>query len=443
MIFAKKQFAITLLISLLGCESGGNGAFLGGGGATCTNATQNADPDLVVESLTNIIPVHVADPSTTGEIYYPNQPVVAVKVCSPNHTSDSQCTVIQNILLDTGSFGLRVFATTIPSNVVLVQKQVTVPTVGIRDLAQCTIFGTGATWGAIKGADVIMGSQTASNIPIQLISRTTPQLPSTCEAYEPDSDPCTTGFNGILGVGLFAEDCGADCNSTSSAVNPGNYFACGSGGCYNAINSEANGRIPVPLNLQVVNPIAHFSSGFNNGLSITFPDINAAGDFAIEGSMTLGIGTVSNASVKVFDAGPTGVANFITEFTNDGTTYGDNINNSLAFIDSGSNGIFIGTDLAALPQCSSGFFCPSSTQSLNAVIKGYSGSPTLSINFNIANASALFITGRTAYKNLGGFFEDFYDWGMPFYYGKTIYHGLDGTNATFNSVSETGPYWAL
>jgi hypothetical protein len=128
------------------CNSGGGG----GAVSACTTATQNDDPDLIVESSTNVIPVHVADSSTTGDYGYINEPLVAVKICSPGHTQESECQVIRNILLDTGSFGLRVFKSAINSNVELTSNTVSVPSFGTYDLAQCAIFGTGATWGPIK-----------------------------------------------------------------------------------------------------------------------------------------------------------------------------------------------------------------------------------------------------------------------------------------------------
>src|SRR5665213_2205606 len=86
--------------------------------AACTTATQGASSSLITTSATNVIPVYIADTATTGQVIYNNEPLVSVKICSPNHTSEAQCQVISNILLDTGSYGLRVFASAMASNVV-------------------------------------------------------------------------------------------------------------------------------------------------------------------------------------------------------------------------------------------------------------------------------------------------------------------------------------
>jgi hypothetical protein len=436
------------------CNSGGGG----GAVSACTTATQNDDPDLIVESSTNVIPVHVADSSTTGDYGYINEPLVAVKICSPGHTQESECQVIRNILLDTGSFGLRVFKSAINSNVELTSNTVSVPSFGTYDLAQCAIFGTGATWGPIKKADVLLGNQSAINTPIQVIDRDYAFIPSSCASLA-DTDPCSSGFNGILGLGLFKEDCGADCASTSTSVNPGLYFACDDAECFNAYRvcpgSGCINKVAVALNLQVLNPLANFAANFNNGVSITLPSVAAGGASAVQGTLTLGIGAAAgndpsgNASIVAMDAGPTGYANFLTQFTSDANRiFGDNPDSSLgdtAFIDSGSNGIFFDTTLVSLPDCTSGFFCPSSTQALSATMKGFStGIPTVVFLFSIGNADTLFSSGNSAFSNVGGSFSDLFDWGLPAYFGKTIYHGLDGEDAVFNpSATKTGPYWAL
>ena len=78
------------------------------------------------------------------------------------------------------------------------------------NLGECMQFGTGADWGAVEKADVLLGNQTALNVPIQVIDYNFAQIPSGCAALCPDTDPCTSGFNGILGVGVFSQDCGND-----------------------------------------------------------------------------------------------------------------------------------------------------------------------------------------------------------------------------------------
>ncbi len=90
------------------------------------------------------------------------------------------------------------------------------------------------------------------------------------------------------------------------------------------------------------------------------------------------------------------------------------------------------------------FYCPSSTDSLSATIEGYSGSPTYNNSFSVGNADSLFNSGNSAFNNIAGNATGMFNWGLPFFYGRTVYVGLDGTTATINSTPNiTGPYWAF
>src|SRR4029077_16228091 len=91
------------------------------------------------------------------------------------------------------------------------------------------------------------------------------------------------GANGILGVGLFRQDCGFACTFTGSS-NPGIYYVCSAGSC--TVTAEALGQ-------QVQNPIWLFSSD-NNGVAITLPSVPVGGQLATMGMMRFGIGTQSD-----------------------------------------------------------------------------------------------------------------------------------------------------
>ena len=128
---------------------------------------------------------------------YPNKPCVSVTVCTPG---TSTCQTINDILLDTGSYGLRIFnqVLTVPLT------QVTVPS---GNLANCVQYVDGsADWGPVQSADVVLGGEPAVTVPIQVINASFGTVPAACGT--PDASPAVAGFNGILGVGLFAEDCG-------------------------------------------------------------------------------------------------------------------------------------------------------------------------------------------------------------------------------------------
>lgn len=442
---------VMVSISLTACGSSAqNQSATSGGGCPAANSscTTSTGPNPIPTSGTSTVPLYVADASTTGRYGYPNEPMVSVTICTPNHTSASQCQTISNILLDTGSFGLRVFGSAINSNVHLAQQTITVQG-ETMNLAECAAFGTGADWGSVKNADVLLGNQTATNIPIHVIDIGFGQIPDGCAALCPDTDPCMASFNGILGVGPFTQDCGTNCDSSDDSVNPGAYFGCDSTGCYDGYSGNCGSdgvcAVQVSTTQQVVNPVGQFASGHNNGVSLTLPSISANGSSAVtSGTLTLGIGATS--SVQVYPADPNGMNDYNNldfDTTFDGTLLGyQGTDGSLAFLDSGSNGIFFP---ANLPSCSDsqGFFCPGSTQDFNATMAGYQGTASNSESFYIGNADSLFGSGNSAFNNIGGPASGMFDWGLPFFFGHTIYVGLSGTTANINSSSVTGPYWAF
>jgi hypothetical protein len=112
-----------------------------------------------------------------------------------------------------------------------------------------------------------------------------------------------------------------------------------------------------------------------------------------------------------------------------------------AFFDSGSNGLFFAD--SSIPNCtlSTGFYCPSSTLSKSAVNTGLNGRSN-NVNFNVANADSLFKANpnNTAFNNLAGAeaFASFFDWGLPFYFGRSVYTALEGVSAG----GTVGPYIA-
>jgi hypothetical protein len=120
---------------------------------------------------------------------------------------------------------------------------------------------------------------------------------------------------------------------------------------------------------------------------------------------------------------------FITVFN--GKTYSD------SFIDSGSNGLFFNaSSISALTICGD-WFCPSSTQSLSATTKGYTGSPSGTVSFQIGNASTLFSSSNNVFAELGGPDTSF-DWGLPFFLGRSVYVGIENKTSSMGK----GPYWA-
>ena len=346
---------------------------------------------------------------------YPNEPCVSVTVCSPG---TSTCQTIDNVLLDTGSYGLRIFKSLLTVSLTKVAS-------GSGSLTECIqYYDNSADWGPVQLADIILGNEPAVRVPIQIIDSTFNGYNS-CSLngqYTLDKSPAEAGFNGILGVGLFTEDCGSRCTSNK-----------GNGMYYSCIGSFCSATT-VPLSNQVKNPVSLLPLD-NNGFIVQFlTPVPIGGLPSVNGNLILGIDTRSNntppAVITVYPADPTS-GEFITVFNNE-NTYSD------SFIDSGSNGLFFPNTLS-LPTCyNDNWFCPISTQSLYATTQGYTtGSPIGTVLFQIGDADALFQTSNKVFIELGGPATTF-DWGLPFFLGQSVYVGIDGQTSSLG----TGPYWA-
>ena len=362
-----------------------------------------------VDVANNVLPITVNGPLCSVDSYL-NKPCVSVRVCTPG-TFD--CQTISDILLDTGSYGLRIFSQVLTVSLPQVA-------IGSGSLAECIQFGDGSSeWGPVQTASVILGNEPAVQIPIHVIDSTFGSLPRACRNAE--QSPASAGFNGILGVGLFIQDCGAAC--ANSAQN-GMYYACTGTQC---------GGTAVDLPTQVQNPVA-FLPADNNGVIVHLPSVPPGGVPSVNGSLVLGIGTQFNNT-------PSGVTTYPAdqygEFT---TTFNGILYNS--FIDTGSNGLFFPSPSASvLPECTSpnsNWFCPSSTIGFSAINTGASGSPSGMASFLIGNLAGLTSSSNSVFSEIGGNSLGDFDWGLPFLFGRNISVGLEGSG----SILGTGPYWA-
>lgn len=360
-------------------------------------------------STINIMPISV-NGSLCSANSYPNKPCVSVRICAPGTTT---CQTIDDILLDTGSYGLRLF-----------KQVVTVPltqtTVGGKSLAECVQYADGsADWGPVRLADVILGSEPAVTIPIQVIDAAFGTVPASCGT--PESSPTVAGFNGILGVGLFVEDCGPAC---VSGANNGTYYTCSAASCSGST---------VPLNAQVQNPVALLPLD-NNGVILQLPSIPNGGSTSVNGQLVLGINTRSNNI-------PSGVTAYPADSAGSFTTIYNAIPDSNSFLDSGSNGLFFNS-FGTIPECGgsyAGWYCPASTLNLTATNRGSSGSPSAPVAFHIGKTSALLRTSNNVFAELGGTNYYGFDWGLPFFLGRSVYVGISGRSGSSLGI---GPYWA-
>lgn len=318
-------------------------------------------------------------------------------------------------MLDTGSYGLRIFTqkltTVSPSQVAA----------GSGSLAECVQFADGSSlWGPVQTASVILGNEPAVQMPIQVVNSTFGTIPRSCGT--PYQSPQDAGFNGILGVGPFVQDCGASC--ADSIVKQ--YYSCSGASCSGTT---------VPLSGQVSNPVALLPVD-NNGLIIQLPAVPAAGSPSVSGSLILGIGTQADNPASGATAYPLDSSgDFITTYS--GTAYPN------SFIDTGSNGLFFPSS-GSPAICTSGngngtWFCPSSTANLSATLTGSSGSPSAIVQFQVGNFNTLTNSADNVFNDIGGPNNSGFDWGLPFYLGRNVFIGIQGSTSSLGA----GPYFGF
>lgn len=404
--------AVLMALALLpGCGGGG-----GGSDPSATTTAPAAGANAAALSGANVLPISVSA-GIGGTV---NLAFGSVTLCAPGTAS---CQTIDNILIDTGSSGLRVLASALSATLALPQQA----DARGNPVGQCAHFVDGYTWGAVRIADVRIAGETANALPIQVIGDAKlPLVPNRCAATGPSKNSAASlRANGILGLAVFPQDCGDACVKSTS---PGIYYSCPASGCVTTT---------MPLAQQLQNPVTLFATN-NNGVIVELPAVAAGGATSASGSLVFGIGTQANnaiggATVIGVDAS---TANFTTVYN--GVSY------SASFADSGSNAFFFAD--AGIPLCTdpstAGFYCPTATRTLVATIQGRNGK-SATVNFSVANVSALLAANPTyaALGNLGApeIGATTFDWGLPFFYGRNVFVAISGAS----TPAGAGPYIAF
>jgi Protein of unknown function (DUF3443) len=386
-------------------------AACGGGGSSHQNS--------IATSASNVETITVnSGPAGT----YANGVFTSVMVCVP---SSSNCQTIDGILVDTGSYGLRLLSSTGDGALTLPLPYQTGS--DGNPIGECAPFVSGLTWGPVATADITISGEKASNLPVQVIDGSFASLPKQCAVFGvPEQETLAgqngLGANGILGIGPLAQDCGSQCAQTGSS-NPGLYYDCAGSSC--SVTGEA-------LAQQVQNPVAAFATD-NNGVIVELPSVPNP-TASLTGSLVFGIGTQSNNALSNATVFPINSSvEFSTGFK--GQTYP-------AFVDSGSNAyFFLDSATTSLPECSdnSNFYCPASNDGLSAATAA-TGAASQTVKFTIGNADSMF-SGPTAFvfPTLGGPNPGTFDWGLPFFFGRNVYTAISGKSTSGGQ----GPYWAF
>jgi len=390
------------------------------GNKNSTAPSTNPPPPPVQNTLPLIVDAGPA--AATGQI---NHAYVTVKVCAPGTQT---CASIDHVLLDTGSSGLRLVRSVLTAGGVTLAAETDAQGQAIEE---CMSFGGGQTWGPVALADVTLAGESATKLPVQVMDDTNAGAPppATCGANGTlINGVAGFGANGILGVGVFAQDCGAACVNPTTPLAL--YYGCTAAGACSAENiAQAS---------QVTNPVAMFAAD-NNGLIVSLPNLQSAnGDLSVTGQVIFGIATQTDNALPLTGLTVLG-ADAHGDFT---ATYNGGTTVLPALIDSGTDSYSF--DDPTIPPCASGafvgYYCPKvAPQSVYAVNTGVGmNNATNRVDFAIADPNS-FVANAAAFIDLGGGGGSTrLTWGMPFFYGRQVYIGIDQRP----SGAYTGPFYA-
>lgn len=402
--------ALAACAALIACGGGG-----GQGGAptpaTASNSAPvalgtpiNAGTGTLPAPASNVLRVQV-DRGVRGTAF--NTPYVTVTVCTPGGAT---CRDIDHVMVDTGSWGLRLQANAIPPELALPL----VRTGSDAPAGQCVQFASGYTWGAVRSADVRLSGQAIADLPVQVIGDRDPALvnvPAQCSSAGSNLG-ARLDVNGVLGVGMLRYDCGPAC-TTSTA--PGIYFACTDQGCTPAT---------LPLRQQVVNPVAMLAT-HNNGVGLVLQQVAAGGASMLEGALVLGIGTSSNNQLGTAQVLPTDSRYQLT------TAYKGGRYPST--VDTGANALFFPD--GDLPVCA-GLFCPAQPTTLQAQLQSPTGAQR---DVTVALEALGTLSPGVVAASIGQNEAGSVTWGLPFFFGRTVFVALKDAP----TPGGPGPYWAF
>ena len=417
-------------LALAGCGGGGGGASVitssGGSSGSGSGGQTIASPAANVVTMT----VDSGPNGTAVDI-----PYISVTLCVPG---TAQCQTFNHIEVDTGSYGLRIVAGATDTSGNPFALALPQETINGATVAECTQFVDGYSWGPMATADIDVSGESAQSVPVQVIGGD-PNLavPSACASTgSAENTVSTFGANGILGVGVFPQDCGQSCVTSS---NYGYYYACPSGGACQGTT--------LPLAEQASNPAFDFPTD-NNGVIVELPPLGSSGiATTVSGALVFGIGTEGNNSLNAQTVLPANSSGDITTVYN-----GQSL--PYSFFDTGSNAYyFVNSSIPDSCVSQANWFCPSTTLQLTALNTAPNGTQS-TVAFSIANAGTLFqqypLPQYSAFANIGanaGNQSSFcpnqatncsFDFGLPFFFGRNVYVAFYGALTS----GGTGPYFA-
>ena len=344
-----------------------------------------------------------------------NRMVVSVTVCDPG---TERCATVDDVMVDTGSTGLRLEASAVPSWLRLP------PFLGPggKPLAECLRFVHDTAWGTLNRADVRLGGLTARGLPLQVIDDLDGAQPTTC--LRSDVRPTS---NGTLGVGQHPFDCQGTCEQRADA--PGVFVRDGAAGW-----SPVEGAIEPAYRLP--NPVSYLP-GHDDGIVIELPSPSDGGAREIAGTLTFGVGVgagdrVGTAGILHLDAS----GRFTTVLG--GRSY------PTSSIDSGTETYVLRDD--GLPRCRdmAWAYCAEPRRTLDAEMVGADGK-RIPTRFGVGNYRATRERHAGASDDVAEVAEPqstAFVWGAPFFLGRRISLVGDGSSVP-GAPGLVGPFYGL
>jgi hypothetical protein len=438
----RKLLALGALMLLTACG--------GGGGSSSASSSSSSSTPAPTVTETNFATVTVdqgpAALDTGPDAYTSNNVAyVSVTICAPGSTTN--CQIIDHVVVDTGSIGLRIFASVITPS--LLSALPTETDASNNPVGECYQYVDGYVFGSVRQATMTVGGESVANMPFQALSDTGvfSNVPASCSAGGGNNLGTVPDFgaNGIIGIGVTTTDCGAAC-TVAGGESAAIYYDCPSTGCGAIIGRAASASAPFQ---QLPNPVAAFSVD-NNGSILVLPAApSSAGAATATGTLYFGIGTQTNNAL--------GSAAIYTT-TGSSSPYGAGVLNVIykgttlpvSFLDSGSSlYFFIDATITPCPANGSldGFYCPNPPLNLSPTIQGLNGA-TVAGDFTLYSAQTQFATGNAVVPGVGGNpsifypninFSESFDYGLPFFYGRPVYTAIEGRSAG----GTLGPYFAF
>jgi probable HAF family extracellular repeat protein len=379
----------------------------------------------------NVAPLYVDGlPCVKAKTPFWNEPYTNIRFCAPGSNTD--CQVIDHIIVDSGSVGLRLVSAAVKN--ALFAKMPTVTTGG-KTVTECETYVRSYTYGPLKTADVYIAGKVVRNFPIQVIGASGYPVPDDCANQAPKDSTETDTVASFYGNGLIGVD--------FPLADDGRYYACTTSGKSCVVNS-AYSKIP--------NLVSKFDAD-NNGVVMSLPLISYAGSKApVIGSLTFGVGTEPN------NKPPAGAVPLVNHFKNDtfvfnlqvGATNQAGTTSASAYIDSGTSDLALAPP--SWPLCKDDeaggnqYVCP---PGYGEFPLGFYSSdktaPQFQIGVTVGNSTTLQSNGDVAYNDIAEIpdkssLPGTVALGLSFFFGKSNYFVFDGKesplgNGPINAIS--------